>query len=89
MRRDDLIPVEFTYFAPDAKAIEIAGDFAGWQTGKYPFVKGSDGTWQLKINLPPGRHQYQVIVDGAWQPDPRCPARVSDDFGRENSLLIL
>lgn len=87
--KDSLMPVEFTYYAPHAANVEIAGDFAGWQTGKHKLTKAADGSWHLKLMLPPGRYQYQFVIDGAWTADPSCPARVSDDFGRENSLLIL
>ncbi len=87
--KDGLMPVEFSYYAPNANHVEIAGDFVGWQTGKHKLTKGADGNWHLKLMLPPGRYQYQFVIDGAWTADPSCPARVSDDFGRENSLLIL
>ena len=87
--KDNLVPVEFTYNAPGAINVELAGDFAGWQTGKHRLQKGVDGVWRLKMQLPPGRYQYQFVIDGNWTADPQCPARVSDDFGRENSLLIL
>lgn len=87
--KEGQMPVEFTYYAPNAKHVEIAGDFVGWQTGKYKLTKGADGNWHLKLMLPPGRYQYQFVIDGAWTADPSCPARVSDEFGRENSLLIL
>jgi hypothetical protein len=87
--KDSLMPVDFTYYAPNAANVEIAGDFAGWQTGKHKLTKGADGNWHLKLMLPQGRYQYQFVIDGTWAADPSCPARVSDDFGRENSLLIL
>ncbi len=87
--KDALMPVDFTYYAPNATNVEIAGDFVGWQTGKHKLTKGADGNWHLKLVLPQGRYQYQFVIDGAWIADPSCPARVSDDFGRENSLLIL
>ncbi|MFO1470071.1 MAG: glycogen-binding domain-containing protein [Turneriella sp.] len=87
--KEALMPVEFTYYAPNATHVEIAGDFVGWQTGKHKLTKGADGNWHLKLMLPPGRYQYQFVIDGSWTADPSCPARVSDDFGRENSLLIL
>lgn len=87
--KEALIPVEFSYYAPDAKTVELAGDFAEWRAGKVKLEKTGGGNWKLKLSLPPGRYQYQFVVDGVWTVDPRCPARVSDDFGKENSLLIL
>lgn len=83
------IPVDFTYFAPDAKTVELVGDFAEWRSGKIRLEKTVGGNWRLNLSLPPGRYQYQFVVDGVWTIDPRCPARVADDFGKENSLLIL
>jgi Glycogen recognition site of AMP-activated protein kinase len=87
--KEGLIPVEFSYHAPEAKTVELAGDFAEWRAGKVRLERGEGGNWHLKISLPPGRYQYQFVVDGVWTIDPRCPARVNDDFGKENSLLIL
>lgn len=87
--KESLMPVEFTYYAPNATNVELAGDFAGWQATKNRLQKGADGNWRLKLMLPAGRYQYQFVIDGAWKTDPSCPARVSDDFGRENSLLII
>lgn len=87
--KEALVPVEFSYHAPDAKTVEIAGDFAEWRSGKMKLEKRDGGNWHIKMSLPRGRYQYQFVVDGVWTIDPRCPARVSDDFGKENSLLIL
>ncbi len=87
--KEGLVPVEFSYHAPDAKSVELAGDFAEWRSGKMKLEKRDGGNWHLKMSLPPGRYQYQFVVDGVWTIDPRCPARVNDDFGKENSLLIL
>lgn len=88
-KKDGLVPVEFSYYAPEAKNVELAGDFAEWKQGKVKLENAGGGNWKLKLSLPPGRYQYQFVVDGVWTIDPRCPARVNDDFGKENSLLIL
>lgn len=66
---DSLQPriVEFTFKAPKAKQVLIAGDFDDWQPEKMTSTKGR---WRLLLPLPPGRYRYAFQVDGVWTPDP-------------------
>ena len=80
--------VLFSFYAPAAKSVTIAGSFNAWDSGK-DRLAGPDknGVWTIVLPLPPGRYEYLFIVDGKdWQPDPAVPA-VDDGFGRKNSVL--
>jgi 1,4-alpha-glucan branching enzyme len=58
--------VEFTYTAPDAKKVFLAGEFNQWDTQSLPMKKGKDGVWRTKIELAPGRYEYKFFADNAW-----------------------
>ncbi len=79
--------VVFTYIAPDAQAVHLAGDFNGWDAEALPLVRGEDGVWSVTVPLTPGDHEYKFVVDGQWVEDPDNPQRQSDPFGGYNSLV--
>ena len=76
--------IKFTLFAPDAKAVFLAGDFNGW--GRTPMEKNDEGFWETVLQLQPGRYEYKYVVDGEWIPDPDNPV-VSG--GYQNSVIIV
>ena len=79
---------EFSLVAPEAREIYIAGDFNGWQqdAAAYRMTKYK-GAWRKKLKLPPGRYEYQFVVDGRWCPDPVNPQRQANPYGSENSVM--
>jgi 1,4-alpha-glucan branching enzyme len=47
------------------------------------------GVWSIVLPLPPGRYEYQFIINHeTWVLDPAAPA-VDDGMGGQNSLLIV
>jgi len=58
---------EFSCHAPDASNVFLAGTFNGWQTEAAPITKDDAGNWKTKLDLPPGRHEFKFVVDGAAQ----------------------
>ena len=79
--------VEFTFRAPEARKVCIAGKFNAWNTSSMPMKKGKDGTWRIKLKLPPGKHEYKYFVDGDWVSDRLCPELVPNPFGTDNSVI--
>ena len=49
--------VDFTFAAPKAKKVCIAGKFNEWNTSSTPMKKGKDGTWKTKLKLAPGQYE--------------------------------
>jgi hypothetical protein len=83
--------VRFELQAPDARRVALAGSFNEWNDSTIVFTRGgAAGVWAVTIALPPGRYQYLFVVDGErWMPDPGAHAQVEDEFGQQNSLLVV
>ncbi len=79
--------VLFSYYAPDAKKVDVVADFNEWQVNDTP-LKNMEGTglWQKLVPLTKGRYEYKFFVDGHWRTDPDNPNRVASEFG-ENSYI--
>ena len=81
--------VTFSFTAPKANTVLVAGDFTGWQEAPLILKKDKSGTWKNTVSLPPGRYEYRLLVDGQWQDDPQCPNRQPNQFGGENCVCIV
>jgi 1,4-alpha-glucan branching enzyme len=81
--------VHFTLSAPEADNVFLLGDFNGWEADPHSLKKDKKGNWKVSINLTPGKYEYRFLVDGEWQDDPNCAARIHNTFGSENCLLTL
>ena len=81
--------VMFTALCPHARVVQVAGDFNNWQPMATPMEKVGDssGVWQTKMNLPPGRYRYRLVVDGQWQQDPYNHHTELNQFGEFNSIV--
>jgi 1,4-alpha-glucan branching enzyme len=76
---------EFRYKAPEAKSVELMGEWNGWKA--IPMTKGDDGVWTTKVSLSTGTHGYKFLVDGKdWVFDPDNSAKKTVD-GKENSAV--
>jgi 1,4-alpha-glucan branching enzyme len=81
--------VTFSCKAPEARTVQVAGDFTGWQQAPLNLNKAKGGLWTKTISLPPGRHAYRLLVDGQWQDDPKCQTRQPNEFGGENCVCVV
>ena len=73
---------------PHANRVCIAGSFNDWDPKKTPMRK--DGVnWTLTLSLPPGRYEYKFVADGQWMSDPEAKESVRNDFGGNNSILVV
>ena len=76
----------FAFFAPEAHQVTLTGDFNGWDVNSLPMKRNRSGTWETRVALSSGRHEYLFWVDGAWQEDPKAEDRVANPFGSQNSV---
>jgi 1,4-alpha-glucan branching enzyme len=88
-RKAAKIKVSFAYDAPEAKSVQLAGDFTGWQQAPLAMKKQRNGTWKATVSLPPGTYEYRLLVDGEWCNDPQCPKRRPNQFGGENCVCVV
>jgi hypothetical protein len=80
--------VQFRLDAPDARGVQLAGNFTNWKA-TVAMNRTGNGVWTVVLPLEPGVHSYSFVVDGErWVADPTAPA-VSDGFGGQNSQLAV
>jgi len=84
-----LQPNRFIIYRPDVTRAEITGSFTDWQRVPMQAV-GSSGYWEIVLALPEGEHRFSYILDGKDSfPDPTILTREQDDFGGQNSVLLV
>jgi hypothetical protein len=80
--------VRLVVVQPDARMVQAAGDFNGWNPNQTPLEPTSNGAWTVTIPLEPGRYEYQFVVDGKqWIADPFAVEQNDDGFGSRNAVL--
>lgn len=82
-----LKPVQFKFYAPQAKRVHLAGSFNNWDTKALSAKKDSKGNWSAKVSLKPGKYEYKFFVDGSWLNDPHCTSCIGNSFGTQNCTL--
>ncbi|UCF77786.1 MAG: hypothetical protein JSW03_06645 [Candidatus Eiseniibacteriota bacterium] len=81
--------IAFEFFAPDARAVYLAGEFNNWAPDQDLMTKGEDGVFRIIKQLTPGSYEYKFVVDGTWKEDPSNPAKKADPYGGFNSVLVV
>jgi anti-sigma factor RsiW len=82
------VSVRLVVVQPDARTVQLAGDFNGWNPSRTPLEQASNGAWTVTIALEPGRYEYMFLVDGRqWLADPFALEHNDDGFGSRNAVL--
>lgn len=69
------------------RTVSIAGSFNAWSPTATPMRRNEDaGTFETCLPLPPGEHQYRLVVDGVWMADDHNPSVQHNPFGEPNNL---
>jgi chromosome partitioning protein len=80
----------FVLNAPNAQNVYLTGEFTNWSREGIRMEKDEEtGIWKAVLHLEPGEYEYRFIVDGVWIKDPNNTDSVLNEFGQENSLLIV
>jgi 1,4-alpha-glucan branching enzyme len=83
-----VVLVRLVVVQPEARTVEAAGDFNGWNPALTPLEQTSNGAWTVTIPLQPGRYEYMYVVDGQrWIVDPFAAEQNDDGFGSQNAVL--
>ena len=80
-------PVNFFCAAPQAKSVDLVGDFNHWHP--FPMTRSVDGWWLAQVELPHGHHQYRFLVDGIPMLDPQATGIVRVDHDERVSLIAV
>jgi len=82
--------VIFKYYAPNANAVYLTGEFNGWAPTGTPMEKADDGLWIIEYPLKPGNYQYKFVINGNdWKHDPKNPHVVDDNYGGVNTVITI
>lgn len=79
--------IPFSVTAPRAAKVAVTGDFTQWSQDGIPLRKASNGQWGTVLSLPPGDHQYRLLIDGEWCDDPMAKKQIPNQFGGSNGVI--
>lgn len=65
-RKTNADGILFQCRASEARQVFLAGTFNNWDSKANPMEPSGDGRWSLRLDLPPGRHEYKFLIDGEW-----------------------
>jgi hypothetical protein len=72
---------------PDARAVELSGDFNGWKA--VALHESQPGLWETTLTLAPGTHRLNMRVNGdTWVAPPGLPT-TDDDFNGTVGLIVV
>jgi hypothetical protein len=83
--------VSFVLDWPSAEKVAVLGSFNHWSPEHDLMHRNqSDGTWQLTMDLQPGRYAYVFMVDDSRIiVDPHALWEQDDEFGTRNSIVTI
>ena len=86
-----IVYVRFSFQAPDARTVTLAGDFNDWRSDALALTDpDGDGVWSGTFALEPGMHKYMFVIDEQhWETDPGADGYVDDGFGMRNALIAI
>lgn len=87
--RTEITPVAFDLIDQKAEEVYIIGSFNDWKIGATQMTPLGEGMWGARLALPPGRYEYQFVVDGKRTHDPSADETVANADGGLNSVLVV
>jgi 1,4-alpha-glucan branching enzyme len=82
-------PTNFYFAKPDAKSVNLMGDFNDWSPNSLPMQRRVDGWWFIQVSLTHGHHPYVFLVDGAPTLDPNATGTVQVDGHTKASVIAV
>lgn len=80
--------VVFTFYRPNASSVCVAGDFNGWKTGDTKMATLGNGSWKVKLPLPPGEFRFRYCADGEWFTDYAACGVEPGRFGMDSIVIV-
>ena len=81
--------IGLTFYAPEAKVVQLAGSFNGWRPEANPLEPTGSGEWSARLVLKSGQYEYRFVVDGVWTDDPQATRSAANPYGGLNSVLMV
>ena len=82
-------PINFYCSKPDAKSVNLMGDFNDWNPKSLPMQRRADGWWFIQVPLTHGHHHYLFLVDGTPTLDPSATGTARVDRYAEVSIIAV
>ena len=83
------ISKRFVIYQPEASSVQISGSFTNWNNVPLK-MDGTSGYWEIELDVPKGENKYVFILgENKKIADPTILMREKDDFGSENSVLVV
>jgi 1,4-alpha-glucan branching enzyme len=79
--------IVLTFYAPEARVVQVAGTFNGWRPEANPLGHTGAGDWTIRLKLKAGVYEYHFVADGVWTDDPQAERSTPNPFGGRNSVL--
>jgi hypothetical protein len=79
--------VHFEVVIPGAGEVSVIGTFNDWDAAAGSLTPRGDGRFEGTLQVAPGKHRYQLLVDGVPQTPPDAPGYVDDGFGGRDAVL--
>ena len=73
--------------APDARRVEVAGDFSEWKL--IAATRAASGMWYADLRIAPGQYRYAFRVNGAEWRVPNGATAVDDGYGGKSAWLVI
>ena len=80
------VGVEFHQPGALGKRVCVAGKFSHWQPVEMALDPEAHA-FTLRLDLPPGRHEYRLVVDNHWIADPYNTDWILNEFGEPHSIV--
>jgi len=72
----------FEIHFPQARTVAIAGTFCDWSMTRHLMTRGENGWWRADLEIDPGDHSFQYVVDGRdWVADFAASGVERNGFG--------
>ena len=81
--------VKLTFNHAAEGPVFVAGTFNNWSTQTTKMKKLPNGSWEVRLQLPPGEHQFRYYTNGRWFTDYAADGVVPNGLGDFNSVLTV
>lgn len=79
--------VTLAFKAEPGSEVFVAGTFNNWNPSEKKMKETADGEFSIQLMLPSGEHEYKIISNGRWLPDPNAVGWSPNPFGSFNSVI--